>query len=100
MQRQPEKTFRGLSGAWDEETVLRMDQFQFAPPKNQKPWNDSIPIEIPTNNGLQPRFQSGANGFRPSTVWMCVKGGLRGPHMLAFLANFLSETNNRAKGRL
>ena len=50
-------------GRWKSLTVDGCE-IHFAPPK--KPWNDSIPLEIPTNNGF-PWLQSGV-GFRPSTV--------------------------------
>ena len=56
--------------------MLWMDEIHFAPPK--KPWNGLIPLKIPANSGF-PWFQSGANGFRPSTVgWKKVVWGLGG----------------------
>ena len=42
-----------------------MDEFRSR--QLRKPWNDLIPLHIPTSNGF-PWFQSGA-GFRPLTVW-------------------------------
>ena len=49
----------------------------------QKPWNESSPLQIPTNNGFS-WFQNGA-GFRPSTVncWLWF-GRIQTPPLTVF----------------
>ena len=51
------RTLQGIYELLGKFVILLLDQIHFAPPK--KPWNydsDSIPLSIPTNNGL-PCFQ-------------------------------------------
>ena len=49
-----------------------MDGRTVAPP--EKPWNDSIPLQIPTNNGFNHGFKVVRNGFRSSTVGVLLIG--------------------------
>ena len=49
--------------------ILWMHKIRFAPPK--KPRNDSLPLVNYNNNGFNPGFLGGANGFRSRPqVWV------------------------------